>query len=113
MDNIEFIEFQKKVIIKYPIQIYYINNESLIPFEKKLIKVRYHKKDNNLIMIALKDVFFQNISKEYSIKKRNISVNYRDEVNINNFHLNMIPTYIFLNDVTWVRNIKLKQLLNG
>lgn len=114
MDDIEFIEFQKKVIIKYPIQISYINNGILVPFQKKLIKIRYHRKDdNNLIMIAFKDVFFQNISKQFSIKKRNIGVNYRAEVNLNNFHFNMIPTYIFLNDITWVRNIKLKELLNG
>lgn len=129
MNNYEILEFQKKIIIKYSIPIGYLDDTQKITiFDYKTIKVRFNKKENNESsnivdqkevlyissdMIALKDSFYNSISKKYGIKKLNIVVKFDSYIVISNYLVNMIPCFIIFQDKSWIRNKKINELLYG
>jgi hypothetical protein len=113
MDNIEVIEFDKKVVIKYNIKVLYKQKDNNIFYDSIVIKVRFHKKEDYNLMIPLKTIFMSNISKRYGVKIKNIVIKYDNYKKIDKYKVNMIPSSIILDDKVWVRNIKIKELLNG
>jgi len=110
------------VLSNYKIQLEY--KVSIMCQDSKLeelkMKFRYKRKGDYWYLIPIKETFFNRLSVSYGIKKKNIKVKYYlntnpIKINISDEEfivINSLFSHFIFDDISWYRNMLLKNLLS-
>lgn len=105
---------ENKIQLEYKVSI--ISQDYKI--EEFKMKFRYRKNGDIWVYIPIKEKFIIRLSISYGIKKRNIIINNRVNINKNIFidgveyRLSNLFNHFTFNDISWHRNMLLKTLLS-